>query len=68
MAAAIQCLSHTVGLSEYFMQGLYKEHLNTSNPIGAGGRIAMEYTELIRELWLGNARHHAPWNIKRTLA
>ena len=68
MNAAIQCLSHTVGLSEYFMKGLYKDHLNTNNPIGSGGRIAMSYTELIRELWLGTGRSHAPWNIKRTLA
>lgn len=37
MSSSIQCLSHAVGLTNYFLQGHFKNELNYKNPLGAKG-------------------------------
>ncbi|EGD75888.1 hypothetical protein PTSG_11617 [Salpingoeca rosetta] len=64
MNSALQCLSHTLPLTRYFLEGPYKEDLNPDNPIGCGGRLAMAYRELIAQLWQGSARVITPREFK----
>lgn len=37
MNSSIQCLSHAVGLTKYFLNGYFKNELNLRNPLGAEG-------------------------------
>jgi ubiquitin C-terminal hydrolase len=50
--AALQCLSHTVPLTQHFLSGLYKKELNKSNPDGAGGALAKAYANLLQKMWV----------------
>ncbi|KAH6565831.1 hypothetical protein BASA50_000052 [Batrachochytrium salamandrivorans] len=51
MNSALQCLSHTVPLTAYFLSGQWKNELNTTNPLGMEGRIPTVYAHLIHHLW-----------------
>lgn len=53
MNSALQCLSNTVPLTQYFLDGRYIEEINRDNPIGCEGRLAEVYADLIEELWSG---------------
>jgi len=54
----------TTELTKYFLFGYYKKDLNTSNPLGLGGKLANAYNELIREMWLGSSGKTAPHTLK----
>ncbi|PWN40949.1 UCH-domain-containing protein [Ceraceosorus guamensis] len=69
MASALQCMSNTKELKEYFVRGVYKEEINTDNPLGMGGAVARAFGELLLKLWSssrGSAVH--PREFKQTLA
>jgi len=52
MNSALQCLSHTPGLTSYFLSPKWRADLNPSNPLGSrNASIATEYAALLRELW-----------------
>lgn len=53
MNAALQCLSHTEALTQYFLDKKYKAEINTDNPLGTGGKLAEAYASLVFELWNG---------------
>ncbi|XP_077437528.1 ubiquitin carboxyl-terminal hydrolase 11 isoform X2 [Vanacampus margaritifer] len=55
MNSALQCLSNTPPLTEYFLQSTYLEELNFSNPLGMKGEIAEAYADVIKQMWSG---HH----------
>jgi hypothetical protein len=52
MNSAVQCLSNTKFLTQYFLHNHYRYELNTTNPIGPGGNIAKKYAELIQKIWI----------------
>ncbi|XP_054625989.1 ubiquitin carboxyl-terminal hydrolase 11 isoform X1 [Dunckerocampus dactyliophorus] len=56
MNSALQCLSNTPPLTEYFLQSSYLEELNFSNPLGMKGEIAEAYADIIKQMWSG--RHY----------
>ncbi|XP_073447803.1 ubiquitin carboxyl-terminal hydrolase 4 [Aquarana catesbeiana] len=60
MNSALQCLSNTPPLTEYFLTDDYKEEINKENPLGMKGEIAMAYAELIRQIWSGEHSYVAP--------
>jgi ubiquitin C-terminal hydrolase len=35
MSSSIQCLSHTIGITNYFLHGHFKNEINYKNPLGA---------------------------------
>ena len=39
MNSSLQCLSHTFGLTDYFMKKYYENEINLKNPIGSKGRL-----------------------------
>jgi hypothetical protein len=51
MNSTLQCLAHTHVLREYFVSGLYKDHLNVDNPLGTGGELATAFAELLIAMW-----------------
>ncbi|XP_067881202.1 ubiquitin carboxyl-terminal hydrolase 11-like [Heterodontus francisci] len=53
--SALQCLSGTPPLTEYFLSNAYVEELNLDNPLGMHGEIAETYADLIKQMWSG---HH----------
>ena len=40
MNSVLQCLSNTYSLTEYFLEGKYKEEINVDNALGHGGKLA----------------------------
>ncbi|XP_053173050.1 ubiquitin carboxyl-terminal hydrolase 11 [Scomber japonicus] len=57
MNSALQCLSNTPPLTEYFLLSSYLEELNFSNPLGMKGEIAEAYADVIKQMWSG--RHYS---------
>ncbi|XP_058245091.1 ubiquitin carboxyl-terminal hydrolase 11 isoform X1 [Hemibagrus wyckioides] len=57
MNSALQCLSNTPPLTEYFLRSLYLEELNFTNPLGMKGEIAEAYADVIKQMWSG--RHYS---------
>lgn len=67
MNAALQCLSHTEVLTNWFLDNQYEGAINTKNPLSTGGRLARAYADLMRELWFGAAVSHAPWGVRKVV-
>uniref|UniRef100_A0A8C1X5F7 Ubiquitin carboxyl-terminal hydrolase n=1 Tax=Cyprinus carpio TaxID=7962 RepID=A0A8C1X5F7_CYPCA len=57
MNSALQCLSNTPPLTEYFLKNSYLEELNFTNPLGMKGEIAEAYADVIKQMWSG--RHYS---------
>ncbi|KAH3764859.1 ubiquitin carboxyl-terminal hydrolase 15 [Pelomyxa schiedti] len=67
MNSAIQCLSNTALLTQYFLSDSYKKDLNTKNPLGMKGQIAEQYAKVIKLLWSGKYSSIAPRDLKWTI-
>lgn len=35
LSSSLQCLSHSIGLTKYFLQGSFVQEINTTNPLGS---------------------------------
>ncbi|XP_075065694.1 ubiquitin carboxyl-terminal hydrolase 15 isoform X1 [Mixophyes fleayi] len=64
MNSAIQCLSNTPPLTEYFLNDKYQDELNLDNPLGMRGEIAKSYAELIKQMWSGKYTYVTPRSFK----
>ncbi|CAF1282003.1 unnamed protein product [Rotaria sordida] len=53
MNAAVQCLSNTRELRDYFLEACYLSEINRTNPLGTKGAIAEEFGTLMKNLWSG---------------
>ncbi|XP_045386198.1 ubiquitin carboxyl-terminal hydrolase 4 isoform X2 [Lemur catta] len=60
MNSALQCLSNTAPLTNYFLKDEYEAEINRDNPLGMKGEIAEAYAELIKQMWSGRDAHVAP--------
>jgi len=67
MNSGLQCLSNTTELTKYFLFKLYREDVNTDNPLGLDGRLAEAYHGLLQDMWLGSDKRTAPYDLKRVL-
>lgn len=67
MNAAVQCVSNTWPLTQYFIGGLHLFELNRSNPLGMKGHIAQRYGELVKDLWSGTSKTIAPLKLRWTI-
>jgi len=70
MNAALQCLSHSTPLTRYFLRNQYESDINTTNPIGTGGKLAIAYEAMIRQLWIPKKKQSSisPRALKRAIA
>ncbi|XP_016048216.1 ubiquitin carboxyl-terminal hydrolase 4 isoform X2 [Erinaceus europaeus] len=60
MNSALQCLSNTAPLTDYFLRDEYEAEINRDNPLGMKGEIAEAYAELVKQMWSGRDTHVAP--------
>ncbi|KAM6062118.1 ubiquitin carboxyl-terminal hydrolase 4 isoform 2-T2 [Chlamydotis macqueenii] len=60
MNSALQCLSNTPPLTDYFLEDKYEAEINQNNPLGMRGEIAEAYADLIKQIWSGRQSHVAP--------
>ncbi|KAJ8312385.1 hypothetical protein KUTeg_009758 [Tegillarca granosa] len=65
MNAAVQCVSNTWPLTQYFTGGLHFYELNRTNPLGMKGHIAQRYGELVKDLWSGTSKTIAPLKLRQ---
>ena len=42
----------------------YQDDINTENPLGTGGRLAVIFANLMRNLWSGKERSLSPYKLK----
>ncbi|KAL7558503.1 hypothetical protein ACA910_008102 [Epithemia clementina (nom. ined.)] len=69
MNAALQCLSHATPLTRHFLSGKFKQDLNKSNPLGTGGKLAMAYETVLKDLWMKvGIRSTSPNALKRAIS
>ncbi|RWS30757.1 hypothetical protein B4U80_07215 [Leptotrombidium deliense] len=64
MNSALQCMSNTPLLTEYFVNDCYINEVNTSNPLGMGGEIANSFGEIMKAMWSGAHTCLAPREFK----
>lgn len=67
MNSALQCLVHTPPLVEFFLQD-YSREINSRNPLGMQGELALSFGELLRKLWSSGRTSVAPRAFKAKLA
>lgn len=64
MNAALQCVSNTRALTQYFTGNMHLYELNRNNPLGMKGHIAKRYGDLIQDIWSGTAKTIAPLKLR----
>ncbi|KAJ6832182.1 ubiquitin carboxyl-terminal hydrolase 9-like [Iris pallida] len=67
MNSALQCLVHTPPLVDFFLQD-YSREINSRNPLGMQGELALSFGELLRKLWSSGRTSVAPRAFKAKLA
>ena len=67
MNAALQVVSSTRILANYFKLNCHLFELNRSNPLGMKGHIAKRYGDLVRDIWSGETRTIAPIKLRWTI-
>ncbi|NXY45788.1 UBP4 hydrolase, partial [Ceuthmochares aereus] len=64
MNSALQCLSNTPPLTDYFLEDKYEAEINHNNPLGMRGEIAEAYADLIKQMWSGRQSYVVPCMFK----
>lgn len=67
MNAALQCVSNTRPLTQYFINNMHLYELNRNNPLGMKGIIAKRYGDLVQDLWSGTSKTIAPLKLRWTI-
>ncbi|WAR02243.1 UBP32-like protein [Mya arenaria] len=67
MNAAVQCVSNTEPLTQYFTKGLHLYEINRTNPLGMKGHIAQRYGDLVKDIWSGTTKTTAPLKLRWTI-
>jgi len=65
--SAVQCLFHANPLSRLFLSNSHLEHINKSNVMSTGGKIASAFGELVKSLKFSSSDYISPVQFKRTL-
>jgi ubiquitin carboxyl-terminal hydrolase 8 len=61
-------LSNTEPLAKFFIFGCYQDHINDRNQLGTRGRLAVAFSELLTEMYVGEMPYVAPWDVKNVIA
>ena len=63
--AAVQCLSHSTPLTQYFLSNVFVHEINKTNFMGNQGRVACAFAALLRAAWNSKPYSiHTPRNLK----
>lgn len=68
MNSAIQCMSHSVELTTFFLSRDFEKEINTSSKYGLGGNLAKEWYGLLKQLWVDNDRVADARRFKSTIS
>lgn len=69
MNSSLQSLSHATPLTRFFLSGEFKADLNSENPLGTGGKLALAYETTIKDFWMKpGIRATSPVALKRAIA
>ncbi|XP_070557483.1 ubiquitin carboxyl-terminal hydrolase 19-like isoform X2 [Ptychodera flava] len=68
MNSVLQVLSNTTELRSFFTDPDFREEINTDNPLGTGGHLALSLAVLMKVLWSGKYHSYAPSKIKNIVA
>lgn len=68
MNSCMQCLSNTLPLTEYFIDGCFQNEINRVNPIGTKGKLAKTYAKFIKSMWCDSNSTFSPYNIKNAVS
>ena len=52
-------------LTNYFLSSKHKEEINTDNPLGFGGKVALHWSDILNRLWHGKEGYINPMKFKR---
>lgn len=68
MNSGLQCIRSVEELTVYFLSDMYKNEINSDNPLGHGGAIAKTYASLLHSIFDDTATtSFTPRNFKNTL-
>lgn len=67
MNSALQCLSNTPELTEYFLTDRYVPEINRTNLLGMKGLVAESYANLLKDVWSGKYSVISPVDFKTTI-
>ncbi|XP_048740346.2 ubiquitin carboxyl-terminal hydrolase 19-like isoform X2 [Ostrea edulis] len=68
MNSVLQALSNTTEFRDFFLDSGFQNDINTDNPLGMGGKLAVSYAVLLRMLWSGKHYSYAPSKLKSLVA
>eukprot|EP00980_Cylindrotheca_fusiformis_P022862 scaffold9857_cov127-Cylindrotheca_fusiformis.AAC.8 len=69
MNSALQCLSHATPLTRHFLSNKFKSDINTNNPLGTGGKLAVAYDAVMKEIWMNvKSTATSPTALRRAIA
>ena len=68
MNSCLQCLSHTIPLTEYFLESYYENEINKQNPLGTKGKLAKSYAKFIKHMWCESDSTFSPYNLKSAVS
>lgn len=67
MNSALQCLTNTKLLAEYFLSGMYMEDINRTSTLGLQGKLAEVYGKLAEDMWCVKQKSISPRNFKKSI-
>lgn len=68
MNSCLQCLSHTLLLTKYFIDKSYTPEINRDNPIGSKGKLVQAYANFIKNMWCEEEHVYRPYRLKGAIA
>jgi|JI61114C2RNA_FD_contig_41_2052271_length_1406_multi_2_in_0_out_0_1 ubiquitin carboxyl-terminal hydrolase 4/11/15 len=67
MNSGLQCLSHVIELTNYFLTDKYISEINKENNLGTKGDLSTTYAKLLKQLWMGSDSSVSPTQLKRAI-
>jgi ubiquitin carboxyl-terminal hydrolase 8 len=67
MNSTLQFLSNIPPLSRFFKSRQILKFINSKNPAGTGGRVALTYSYLVQEMWSGKVEKCTPAALKQMI-
>ncbi len=65
--SSLQCLSHTIPLTDYFLGYQFRKEINHTNVLGTKGVLAEGYASLLKQIWMDTEHAVRPTQLKRHL-
>lgn len=68
MNSALQCLTKTPQIKDYFINQEYEKEINYENPLGMKGEIANAFADIMKLVWSGDHSKISPKAFKDTIS